>query len=137
VRRRALELVPESAPDAWNHALMDLGATICTARVAQCEECPVAEWCASAGLVDPSAERAMRVATGSAPPRERFEDTQRFVRGRIVAALVEAGTNGAGEAELHASLPDGISAERYAAALAGLLTGGLVESTAGRLHLPR
>lgn len=138
VRARALALVPAEAPDAWNHALMDLGATICTARVAHCERCPVAEWCASAGLVDPAAERAMR---GRAPalrpgaPRERFEDTQRYVRGRIVAALVADGP--VDRAALTGAVPAGIAPERIAAALVALVGDGLViEGPAGLLSLP-
>lgn len=139
VRRRAEGLVPPEAPDAWNHALMDLGATVCTARVAACDACPVAEWCASAGLVDPAAERALRGTSGpggagGARP-QRFEDTQRYVRGRIVAALVE---HGAVERDgLVAAIPAGISAERVAGALTALVADGLVvEGPVGLLSLP-
>lgn len=138
VRSRAVELVPAEAPDTWNHALMDLGATICTARVAACDACPVAAWCASAGLVDPAAERAMRgrpaaVAAGGRP--QRFEETQRYVRGRIVAALIESGP--VDRAALGDAVPDGIAAERLAAALVGLVADGLVvEGPVGLLSLP-
>lgn len=34
----------------WNQALMDLGATICTARKPLCDRCPVAKMCASRHL---------------------------------------------------------------------------------------
>ena len=34
------------------HALMDLGATICVARVPRCDACPLAELCPSRGTVD-------------------------------------------------------------------------------------
>lgn len=137
VRARALEQVPEAAPDAWNHALMDLGATICTARVARCEVCPVAAWCASAGEVDPAAERELRRGARSARTSpERFEDTQRYVRGRVVAALVEQGA--IDRAVLAGAVPDGISPERLAAALVGLVADGLVvEGPLGLLSLPR
>lgn len=133
LRARALSLVPEAVPDAWNHALMDLGATICTARVARCGECPVAAHCASAGQVDAAAERALRRAPSA--PAVRFEDTQRFVRGRIVAALVERGP--LDRAELVAALPAGVSPERTAQALTGLVADGLVSpGPAGLLSLP-
>ncbi len=75
IRARALALVPHDAPDAWNHALMDLGATICTARVAACDDCPIAEACASAGLVDPAARAGDARLIGS--PESRFEETAR------------------------------------------------------------
>ncbi len=134
VRRRAIEQVPPEAPAEWNHALMDLGATLCTARVARCGECPVAEWCASAGLVDPAAERELRRGPARAVSQP-FESTQRYVRGRIVATLVEQGP--VDRAALTDALPDGIAAERVAAALVGLVADGLVaEGPAGLLSLP-
>jgi A/G-specific adenine glycosylase len=39
----ALSLVPRSGKDAWtfNQAIMELGAVVCTARVARCAGCPV------------------------------------------------------------------------------------------------
>jgi A/G-specific adenine glycosylase len=137
VKQRALELVPLDAPDAWNHALMDLGATICQARVAACDRCPMQALCDSAGQVDPQAERAMRGkpggGAGSRP--QRFEDTQRYVRGRIVAALVE---QGALERDaLLDALPDGIEPTRVASALTSLVADGLVDQgPAGLLSLP-
>lgn len=135
LRTRALELVPPEAPDAWNHALMDLGATICTARVARCDACPVTDWCASAGLVDPAAERELRRAGTARTEPKRFEDTQRYVRGRVVAALIERGP--VDRATLAEAVPPGIAAERLAAALVGLVADGLVvDGPAGLLSLP-
>ncbi len=137
VRERAVRLVVSEAPDAWNHALMDLGATICQARSAACDVCPVSEWCASAGLVDPVAERALRgkpAATAGSRP-QRFEDTQRYVRGRIVAALVEHGS--VERDALIAAIPAGIAPERVAGALTSLVADGLVaEGPVGLLSLP-
>ena len=97
-------LAPGRAAE-WNQAAMELGATVCTARAPRCEACPVAEWCASAG----APERAAR-----GRPAERFEDSNRWVRGRIVAALA------AGE-----GLPD-IAPDRLERALAGLVRDGLI-----------
>ena len=42
---RASTLVPMRDPGAWNQALMELGATICTPRSPRCEECPVSGTC--------------------------------------------------------------------------------------------
>jgi A/G-specific adenine glycosylase len=49
----AESLVPEQSPGAWNQALMELGATVCTPRSPRCEDCPVARSCAarSAGTI--------------------------------------------------------------------------------------
>lgn len=43
----AKALVPRRGPSAWatNQALMELGALICTARIARCGECPVRSAC--------------------------------------------------------------------------------------------
>ena len=40
-------LVPNDSPGAWNQALMELGATVCTPRSPRCDDCPVARSCAS------------------------------------------------------------------------------------------
>jgi A/G-specific adenine glycosylase len=43
----ALEILPRDGKRAWevNQALMELGALICTARVAKCGACPVRKAC--------------------------------------------------------------------------------------------
>jgi A/G-specific adenine glycosylase len=47
----ARDLLPHRGPTVWTHnqALMELGALVCTARVARCGKCPVRRVCASAG----------------------------------------------------------------------------------------
>jgi len=91
---------------AFNHAAMDLGATLCTARRPRCAVCPVRVWCASAGSVAAPSLHAH-------PPRARFEDTDRWVRGRVLAALAAGG-----------ALP-AVAPERLERALAGLAHDGL------------
>jgi A/G-specific adenine glycosylase len=110
-------LLPVGRAAAFNHAMMDLGATICTARRPRCSACPVASSCASAGTVpEPAARR---------PARQRFQDTDRFARGRIVAALAAA-----------EPLPAGLGAERTERAVAGLLRDGLVVRDGAAIRLP-
>jgi A/G-specific adenine glycosylase len=46
--RRAEALVPPRRPADWNQALMDLGASYCSARAPRCGGCPVRRVCASA-----------------------------------------------------------------------------------------
>jgi A/G-specific adenine glycosylase len=111
----ALRAPPGRAAD-FNQAMMELGATVCTARIARCAACPLATGCASAGR---PAERPARAA-----PRPRFEDTNRWVRGRVVAALA------AGE-----GLPQGIAADRLEPALEGLVRDGLVRRSGGTYAL--
>lgn len=96
----------------WNQAAMELGATVCRARAADCARCPAARWCRSAGrvVVPPRAPRGTRT---------RFQDTDRFVRGRIVAALAR-----------DAPWPEQIEAARIERAIDGLVRDGLVVRTA-------
>jgi A/G-specific adenine glycosylase len=49
----AQELVPECHPGAYNQALMDLGASICTPRAPKCDSCPVRTLCAAYESGDP------------------------------------------------------------------------------------
>lgn len=86
---RSRDLVPPGRAHDWNSALMDLGATICTARAPKCSSCPLRNDCAAAPI---SAEQLMneRAAQRKKPsPQESipFEQTTRFARGRIVDRL--------------------------------------------------
>jgi A/G-specific adenine glycosylase len=91
----AATLVPKGRGYAFNSALMDLGATLCSARAPKCLLCPLAGSCAAAPI-DPA--RLAAFATAHAPPRSpqerlRFEQTTRYVRGRVIDRLraLEAG----------------------------------------------
>jgi A/G-specific adenine glycosylase len=113
--------VPDDAPPELGQALMELGAVVCRAREAACSACPVAEHCASAGAV----VVAPRGRAGDGVRRERFEDSNRWVRGRIVEALA-AGTE----------LPEGIELGRLERAIASLVADGLVVRDGDALTLP-
>jgi A/G-specific adenine glycosylase len=122
LRAEPAALLPATRHGDWNQAAMELGARICTARAARCEECPAAPWCPSRGRAQPA-----RPAQGEQPraPRPRFEETDRWARGRVVAALA------AGEA-----LPAPIAAQRLERVLAGLERDGLIERDGTRVGLP-
>lgn len=123
--RRVLERTGASfaqTPPELGQALMELGAIICRAREAACDACPVAgAGCASAGAVaiPPRGRRGDGVA------RERFEDSNRWVRGRVVEALASG-----------AELPEGIELERLERAIASLVSDGLVRRDGDVLSLP-
>ena len=113
--RRAAELVPEGRAAAWNQAMMELGATVCRPRRPRCGECPLHEGCAGPDAL-PARPR---------PRGEPFEASNRWARGRILAALVAGG-----------ELPR-LVAERRERALAGLERDGLiVRDERGRPSLP-
>ncbi|MDX6678147.1 MAG: A/G-specific adenine glycosylase [Solirubrobacteraceae bacterium] len=119
LRAEPQALLPARRHADWNQAAMELGAVFCTARAPRCDACPAAPWCASRGSV----ETQPRAAAGS---RERYADSDRWLRGRIVAALA------AGEA-----LPSAIAPERLERALAALERDGLVERNGAAVGLPR
>ena len=57
-------ILPRSGRATWTHnqALMELGALICTARVARCDECPVRSCCATARAAAATAAGSGRAA---------------------------------------------------------------------------
>ncbi|MEK9136564.1 MAG: hypothetical protein AAB393_05530, partial [Bacteroidota bacterium] len=77
----AQSLLPAGKAYDWNQALMDLGATICTARAPQCISCPAARLCSSAAT--------MKHVTSSPGKQEPSRDgvPNRIYRGRIIEAL--------------------------------------------------
>jgi len=140
---RAASLVPRAAGYAFNSALMDLGATVCTARAPKCSACPLAVRCAAAP-VDAIALARLRerhAARRSPQARVLFEHSTRFVRGRVVDRLRELGPEEAVslldlQAEI-ARLPAGTGPDAFAKVVAALVGEGLVENIAGRVRLAR
>jgi A/G-specific adenine glycosylase len=55
VQARADALLDQSRPGAFNEAVMDLGATICTPKAPRCEVCPLAAWCEARASGEPTA----------------------------------------------------------------------------------
>jgi A/G-specific adenine glycosylase len=119
-------LLPDSveAP-RFSVALMELGATVCTARAPRCAVCPLAE-CAWRSNGYPSTDVPVR-------PTQRYAGTDRQVRGRLLDVL-RAKETPVSKAELDVAwLADTAQRDR---ALGSLLIDGLVEQTAdGRFAL--
>jgi A/G-specific adenine glycosylase len=109
----AAELLPPGRAADFNQAMMELGATVCRPRAPQCDECPVHAGCAAHAAGGPVIAPRRRGA-------ERFEDSDRWARGRILAALVH-----------DRPLPAGLGRERRERALAGLERDGLIVRVAG------
>lgn len=86
---KASELLAHGKAHDWNSAMMDLGATICTARAPKCLICPVRATCAAAPIdaVQLEAARAEHMKKPSLQNALPFERTTRFARGRIIDAL--------------------------------------------------
>ena len=79
-------VLPRRSVYEWNQALMDLGATICTARRPRCPACPLGSLCASRG----SMSEPLRRTRKREPGLKGMPD--RIARGRIVEALRDAGS---------------------------------------------
>jgi A/G-specific adenine glycosylase len=85
------DVLPAGRAYDWNQALMDLGATVCTAARPLCAECPAAGLCASrARMTSAPPQRASR----SLPPSRREPSHRgtplRLYRGRVIEALRNA-----------------------------------------------
>jgi A/G-specific adenine glycosylase len=108
--RRVLERTGAHLGAECAQALMDLGATICLARVPRCSACPLAARCPSRGRRYPPLRR-----------QSRFEGSFRQRRGQTLRLL--------------ASGPRPV-AELDVEAVKALAADGLVEVTRGRVRLP-
>jgi A/G-specific adenine glycosylase len=77
-------LVPPGRGWAWNQALLDLGAQVCTSRSPRCGSCPLAGACRwrRTGGADPALGSA-----GAGGRQSRFEGSHRQGRGRLLRAL--------------------------------------------------
>ncbi len=122
-------ILPTDRDDAAivNAATMELGATVCTARVARCEQCPLAANCAwrAAGYPD----------TGDTRRRQaKYEGSDRQARGAVLRALRDAQAHAVRLDEVIADWPDARQRDR---AIDSLIADGLAEASAGELRLPR
>lgn len=140
-QRLADALVPAGRAWAHNQTLLDLGATVCTARAPRCDVCPLRRSCAwrRAGGGVPARpdgpDDPARTTAGTSRPQARFVGSDREGRGRILAALRDAPT-GVAEAALDAvtGWDDPARTRRVAD---GLVADGLAVRARGRLRTPR
>jgi len=94
--RRVLERTRDSFDHTCAQALMDLGATVCIARVPRCGECPLAEECPSrGGRFEPLRKQG------------RFEGSFRQRRGAALRALLD-GADPSDEEAVAALARDGL-----------------------------
>ncbi len=87
----ARDLVPKGLGHDWNSAMMDLGASICTARAPKCSICPLNKICKAAPLEAVVLDALRKKHRRRRSPQEaiQFEKSTRFARGRIVDRLRE------------------------------------------------
>jgi len=126
-------MVPSGRGWSFGQALLDLGATVCTANVPNCSGCPVSRRCAwtRSGRPDPDPARGSAGVSTADPP---FAGSDRQGRGNLVAAL-RAGPVPADALSAAAGWPDDPS--RTERVVAGLVADGLAEwGASGTLRLP-
>ncbi|QGQ98600.1 A/G-specific adenine glycosylase [Paenibacillus psychroresistens] len=100
IERLAQGLIPAGEAGAFNQALMELGATVCTPRAPQCLTCPVQVHCAGrlAGIAE-----QLPVKTKAKPPRPER---------RAVALIVGSGAHG-GQLLIRQRPQDGLLARMW------------------------
>ena len=92
----AESVLPPGRAYEWNQALMDLGATICTAYTPLCLLCPVGLLCCSFPLIKERGNARDRAVADERPrwKTQPFHDSRRYYRGRIVEALRRVASGG-------------------------------------------
>jgi A/G-specific adenine glycosylase len=123
--------VPAGEGWQWNQTMLDLGATVCVARVPRCSSCPLRRWCRWQGSgPDPAAGSA-----GVTVAQSRFEGSDRQGRGRLVDALRRSGAVEAATLAATAGWPDDpVRTRRVAATL--VADGLAADDGAGGLQRP-
>jgi A/G-specific adenine glycosylase len=126
-------MVPPGGGWAFGQALLDLGATVCTARNPVCGSCPVRRRCRwwAAGLADPDPARG---SAGVSVVQARFAGSERQGRGRLVAALRSGPVAGDGVAAAAGWPDDPARASQVADRL--VAEGLAVRDRVGTLRLP-
>jgi A/G-specific adenine glycosylase len=126
-------MVPAGRGWSFGQALLDLGATVCTARTPDCGACPVRRRCRwqVAGRPDPDPARG---SAGVSAAQTRFAGSDRQGRGRLVAAMRTGPVAEGRAAEVTGWSDDPLRTRRVAD---GLVADGLaVRDRSGTLRLP-
>jgi len=126
--------VPAGYGWAWNQAILDLGATICTSRAPKCALCPLVAECAwnRSGCGEPDPARG---SAGTSVGQSTFEGSVRQGRGRVIAHLSSVGRIPESDFDHVAGWPVGDTRTR--AMIDSLVRDGLaLRSADGSLALP-
>jgi A/G-specific adenine glycosylase len=145
----AHDAVPPGQGWAWNQAIMELGALICTATAPACWRCPVQAHCRAYAARRSADEQLFSSESAPMPQRQRrvaerretaYAGSNRFYRGRAIEALRQLGP---GEAlplpALGRQIKDGFSDEDMPwlrALVEGLARDGLLALDGEQARLP-
>ena len=115
----------------WNQVMMDFGATVCTARKAHCEGCPVFAQCVWKGGVDNEMDPA-KTSAFTSKPQAKFAGSDRQARGKLMKALTVSGVS----QERLVAVMEITDAERALRLAQALVKEGLVEYSSQVYQLP-
>ncbi len=118
----ALEVLPKDTW-SWNHALMDLGATVCTARSPKCEACPLKDICAAYPCEGSEIKKSKQ---------KKFEGSDRMYRGRLLSYLHKNSVLRRNSLGQKIGLSDNVRAIRI---LGGLIKDGFIKEKRGKISL--
>ncbi len=140
----AIQSVPPMKADAWHQALMDFGATICTANNPKCEQCPLHSLCRAnreaqqlgyTNFSEWHKAQPKRMKASKKDRGKKFEETDRYFRGRIIDVLRD------GEAPmesvwLHLNSEHKLSDKvRFASVIESLVIDGLIRIKGNKVRL--
>lgn len=117
----------DSEAAVFNAAVMELGATVCTARAPACGECPIAHRCAWLAAGSPATADNRR-------KQAAYEGSDRQARGAVLRILREVAPAGIALDALLPDWPDPLQRDR---AIDSLVADGLAEVGGGEIALPR
>jgi A/G-specific adenine glycosylase len=110
-------LVPAGESWAFNQAMFDLGATVCTAARPDCQRCPLRRQCAWRAQGATGAGADPWRSSPTARPQSTFEGSDRQGRGRLLDALRKGAVRRSALAAACGWPGDPTRAERVAAAV--------------------
>lgn len=122
IQHLALSILPKDTW-SWNHALMDLGAGVCTARSPKCEICPLKDICAAYPCEGGEIKK---------PKQKKFEGSDRMYRGRLLSALHKNSVLRRNLLGQSIGLADNARAMRI---LEGLIKEGFIQEKRGKITL--
>ncbi len=136
------EMLPAGQADPWNQGIMDLGAMVCIATSPKCEMCPISNYCESNQKAQAHGWENYAAWLKSLPKKPRgikktvrFEDTDRFFRGRIMDLLRADSYD---VTQLAKKLEDEyglIDNKRFQKLISGLVTEEMISIHADRVQL--
>ncbi len=106
-RALAEALMPRGYGWKWGQSLIEFGAVQCTARKPLCESCPLSNLCAAR----PTVWGALATLPRAGKAAYRYEGSNRYYRGRVLAALREAPEGGVSLRQLGEGLREGLGEE--------------------------